>query len=69
MIRKEPSKITKDMTISEVAKKNPKTAFVFMEYGLHCIGCPMAPDETIEEAVKLHRLDLDKLLKDLNEAA
>ena len=57
------------MTISEVAKKNPKTAFVFMEYGLHCIGCPMAPDETIEEAVKLHRLDLDKLLKDLNEAA
>ena len=63
------SKITKEMTISEVAKKNHKTAFVFMEYGLHCIGCPMAPDETIEEAVKLHRLDLDKLLKDLNEAA
>lgn len=61
-------KITKEMTISEAVKKYPKTAFVFMDYGLHCIGCPAAPNETIEEAVKLHRIDLDKLLKDLNEA-
>lgn len=61
-------KITKEMTISEVARKYPKTAFVFMDYGLHCIGCPAAPDESIEEAVKLHRIDLDKLLKDLNGA-
>ncbi|MBI2626353.1 MAG: DUF1858 domain-containing protein [Candidatus Nealsonbacteria bacterium] len=61
--------ITKEMAISEVVKKHPKTAFVFMDYGLHCIGCPMAPSETIEEAVKLHRIDLDGLLKDLNKAA
>ena len=60
--------ITKEMTISEAAKKHPKTAFVFMDYGLHCIGCPAAPDETIEEAVKLHKIDLRKLLSDLNEA-
>ncbi|MDO8558974.1 MAG: DUF1858 domain-containing protein [bacterium] len=58
--------ITKEMTISEVAKKYPKTAFVFMDYGLHCIGCPAAPDETLEEAAKLHQLDLEKLLADLN---
>lgn len=57
------------MTISEVVKKYPKTTFVFMDYGLHCIGCPAAPDETIEEAAKLHRIDLEKLLEDLNKAA
>ena len=57
------------MTISEVVKKYPKTTFVFMDYGLHCIGCPAAPNETIEEAVKLHRIDLQKILSDLNEAA
>lgn len=61
--------ITKDMAISEAARKYPRTAFVFMDYGLHCIGCPAAPDESIEEAAKVHRIDLDRLLKDLNEAA
>lgn len=61
--------ITKEMSISEVAMKYPKTAFVFMDYGLHCIGCPMAPSETIEEAAKLHRIDLKKILEDLNKAA
>lgn len=61
--------ITKEMTLAEAAKKYPKNAFVFMDYGLHCIGCPAAPSETIEEAAKLHRIDLDKLLNDLNKTA
>jgi len=59
-------KITKEMTISEVIKKYPKTAFLFIDYGLHCISCPIAAGETIEEAAKAHRLDLEKLLEDLN---
>lgn len=62
-------KITGQMTISQVVKKYPKTAFVFMDYGLHCIGCPAAPDETLEEAVKVHQIDFKKLLEDLNKAA
>jgi len=59
-------KITKEMTISEVIKKYPKTAFLFIDYGLHCVGCPIAQGETIEEAAKVHRLDLEKFLEDLN---
>ena len=62
-------KITKEMAISEAVRKYPKITFVFMDYGLHCIGCPMALDETIEEAAKLHNLDLQKLLDDLNKSA
>jgi len=62
------AKITKEMTIGEVIKKYPKTAFVFIDYGLHCVGCPMAIPETIEEAAKLHRIDLKKFLEDLNKA-
>jgi hybrid cluster-associated redox disulfide protein len=61
--------ITKEMKISEVIQKYPKTAFVFLDYGLHCFSCPMANPETIEEAAKLHRLDLDKFLDDLNKTA
>ena len=59
-------KITKKMTIGEVMKKYPKSSFVFIDYGLHWVGCPMSEPETIEEAVKLHNLDLKKFLNDLN---
>ncbi len=62
-------KITKEMKISEVMKKYPKTVFVFLDHGLHCVSCPMAVSEnveTIEEAAKLHGIDLKKFLSDLN---
>ena len=65
---KKKIKITQGMTIGEVMKKYPKTVFVFIDYNLHCVGCPMANPETIEEAAKLHQLDLKKFLKDLNKA-
>lgn len=54
------------MTIGQVLKKYPRTAFVFIDYGLHCVGCPMIMSETIEEAAKLHHFDLKKFLEDLN---
>lgn len=56
------------MTISEVAQKYPEIIPIFMECGLHCVGCPAAPDETIEEAAQLHQIDLDKLLEKINQA-
>ena len=62
-------KITKETTIGEVIKKYPKSVFVFIDYGLHCVGCPSAQNDMIEEAVKIHHLDLEKLLKDLNKVA
>ena len=58
--------ITKEMTISEVVKKCSKAAFVFMNYGLHCIGCQVASNETIEEAAKAHQIEIKKFLEDLN---
>lgn len=66
---KKIKKITKKMTMGEVMKEYPKTVFVFIDYGLHCVGCPMAEPETIEEAAKLHRINLEKFLKDLNKVA
>ena len=62
----EKAKITKEMTIRETIQKYPKTVFVFIDHGLHCVGCPLAQNETIEEAAKLHRIDLQKFLEDLN---
>ena len=67
---KKSQKITKEMIINEIVSQYPKTVPVFMNYGLQCIGCPMAPSESIEEAVQVHQgVDLAKLLKDLNKVA
>ena len=61
-------KITKDMIIGEVVNKYPETVDVFMKNGLQCIGCMMAMMETLEQGAKSHGIDMEKLLKELNEA-
>jgi len=63
---KKSPEITKEMTIGKVLEDYPKSIFVFMDYGVHCVGCAFAQNDTIEGAAKIHRLDLKKLLKDLN---
>ena len=62
------SQITKEMTIAEVLRKNPKVAQVFMRYGMHCLGCASATGETIAQAAVAHGIDLNKLISELNEA-
>ena len=57
---------TKDMTVAEVLKADPKTAQVFMAYGMHCLTCPGATSETIEQAAIVHGFGYDAILDDLN---
>ena len=54
------------MKITEIVEKYPQTISLLLAQGLHCIGCPIAQDETLEEAAKVHGLDLENLLNDLN---
>jgi hybrid cluster-associated redox disulfide protein len=58
--------ITKDMTISEVLQKDMDSAMVFFEAGMHCVGCPSAAGETIEEASEVHGIDAEDLVSKLN---
>jgi len=64
--KKEKQKITKDMIISEVVAKHPKTIEVFLEHGMGCFGCGIAQFETVEQGAAAHGLDLKKLMDDLN---
>lgn len=57
---------TKDMTIREALTLNPKSADVFMSFGMHCIGCPTATGETIEQAAMVHGINVDLLMEKLN---
>lgn len=62
------SEITKDTTMGEIAKNHPKAAELLAKNGMPCVGCPMAMMESLENGAKRHGIDLDKLLKELNDA-
>ncbi len=62
-------KITKTMTLDEIATKHPNSVDILMKYGLHCIGCSIATWETLEQGAVAHEIDdkkLDNMLKELN---
>lgn len=60
--------ITKDMTIGEIIRSN-KEGIVdkLMSLGMGCIGCPSAQVETLEEACHVHGLNVEDVLKKLND--
>ncbi|VVC72124.1 Uncharacterised protein [uncultured archaeon] len=65
-------RIDGSMLISEVVSLYPGTIPVFMEYGLHCIGCSIAASETVSEGARSHGMDDERLasfLSSLNLAA
>ena len=61
------AQFTKDMTIGEMLQMNPAVAPVLMEAGMHCLGCPSAQGESLEEAAMVHGIDVDELMGKLAE--
>lgn len=58
--------ITKDMTIGEILRTAPEVAPLLMEAGMHCLGCPSAQAESLEEAAMVHGIDIDALMKKIS---
>ena len=58
--------VTKDMTIGELLMMDRSAGAILMQNGMHCVGCPSAAGETLEEASMVHGMDIDKLMEDLN---
>lgn len=52
--------------ICDVIEKHPNGAEILTEFGFHCIYCPAAQMETLEEACIVHEVDVEELLKALN---
>lgn len=55
--------ITKEMTIGEIIRVNPDVMPVLLNAGMHCIGCPSAQGESLEEAAMVHGIDVDSLMQ------
>ena len=60
-------KITKDMIIADIIAVDTNLIPVLMSAGMHCVGCPSAQGESLEEACFVHGLDADEVEAALND--
>lgn len=61
------SRVSKDMIIGDIIKIDEGMIPILLGSGMHCIGCPSAQGESLEEAAMVHGIDVDDLVSDLND--
>ncbi|WP_352405095.1 MULTISPECIES: DUF1858 domain-containing protein [Sporanaerobacter] len=59
--------ITKDMLIGEIVRNKPEAIETLLRFGMGCIGCPSSQMESLEEAAMVHGINLEELLRALNQ--
>ena len=62
------NKITKEMSIIDIAQQYPESLEVFSRFGLGCIGCAASRYENLEAGAKVHGIDPQILVDELNKA-
>lgn len=58
--------ITRDTVIADILNIAPDSAPMFLEMGMHCLGCVMASGETVGEAYEVHGVNADEFLAKIN---
>ena len=59
--------VTKDMLIGDMLRLDIGIAPILMASGMHCVGCPSAQGESLEEASMVHGMDCEELVVRINE--
>ena len=58
--------VTKDTIIGDIMDHDETTAQYFTEMGMHCLFCPSARGETLEQACAVHGVDVNEMVAKLN---
>lgn len=59
--------VNKSMLIHEIIEIDPGNAAILMASGMHCVGCPSAAMESLEEACMVHGMNVDEVITSVNE--
>ena len=59
--------VNKSMLIHEIIEIDPGNAAILMASGMHCVGCPSAAMESLEEACMVHGMNVDEVITSINE--
>lgn len=62
------AEITKESLIGDILDAYPDTAEFFLEMGMHCLGCPSARNESVEQACIVHGVNPDELVASINKS-
>ena len=62
-------RVTNKMFVADVLEKWPETAAVFQRFKTACVGCAMAPFDTIADVARIYELNGQAFLKALRQAA
>ncbi len=65
---KEVFGIRADMTLGDIMQKKPEIIPILLEAGMHCVSCPAALMETLEEAAIVHGMNIDELMEYIEES-
>ena len=60
--------VTASTTVADVLKQ-PLAARILVSHRMHCVGCVIAPFETVAEACDIYGVSVPGLLAELNAAA
>lgn len=60
--------ISKYSLVGAILQYHPESIKAFNEMGLGCASCPSSARETLEQACKVHGIDLDNVIEVLNSA-
>jgi hybrid cluster-associated redox disulfide protein len=52
-------------TVAALLARDPRAARVLLDHGMHCVGCAIAPFETLSEICTIYGVSLEQLLADL----
>jgi hybrid cluster-associated redox disulfide protein len=63
---KETAIFTKDMSLMEALQADPRAREVFAAHGMGCVGCMGVSMESIEDGAKMHGIDPEMVLAELN---
>jgi hybrid cluster-associated redox disulfide protein len=54
-----------DETVAALLAREPRAARVLLDHGMHCVGCAIAPFETLAEICVIYGVSLEQLIVDL----
>lgn len=58
--------VSKNTKIGDILDADRDVAPFFLNMGMHCLGCPSARNETLEQACMVHGVDADDLVDEIN---
>lgn len=61
--------LTRNLTVAETLERWPQTATVFLRRRMACVGCAIAPFETLDEVSEIYQVNPNQFLHELRTAA